>query len=398
MTELAVDMECLGSLVRRLNQDVRGMEGRQVLLDRRLVELGSQVQSLQEESSAQSSALERGQRTVAAGATRALSTAVHLKQQLEAEGEWNKCLEGLGIDEQTPPGMQRRFEDLERRFEEQQQWVFHLLQSNPGNDSGLPPTGRLESLERAHKALASGTRRALQKALVLQEKQEIQIAEDEFEKCLELPVGELEQQCSRRFAEQDDRIEKILKIVDVLTDRVSTLKQGGLSNGHHGAGAMGDEELRYKVDEIEANLYGLAAQVQSQSGQVATLSILDQKEQQAREQRQTAEGFALVIESLEARLDRSLADVMHRLDVVQEIQDEQQVQLRSLNQQLPELSKRVDGLWTQCKEYFPRIQEQEVHFSFLRSSFEAHKQQMLELGEAVSNRLGDGKLLGVSDD
>eukprot|EP00913_Durusdinium_trenchii_P035135 g32869.t1 len=76
--------------LRRLNQDLRGVEGRQVLLDRRLVELDAQVQALQEQHMAQSFAAECGQRAVALGAHRALQTAKEVQE--ESLRELDECL------------------------------------------------------------------------------------------------------------------------------------------------------------------------------------------------------------------------------------------------------------------------------------------------------------------
>jgi len=418
--ELALDVEHLGSAVRRLSQDVRGIEGRQVLLDRRLVELGSQIQGLQEEQYAQTYALERGQRAVAVGAKRALSTAVALQQQAEQEGEWNKCLEGLGLDADTESQVvAKQLGDgvaaLERKFEEQQRWLSELGRRVEGGTSWHPSGAgsmeqRLASLEQAHTKLASGTRRALHTALVVHRKQEGHEQEEEFEKLFGDDKESLEQECSQRFSEQDERLDKILRIVDVLTDKVHdtgvsleavtrgqlALETGSKSNGLHSAAALShDEELREKVDELEANLYGLAAQVQSQTeqqGKVATLSLLDhreeQQEQQQRQQQRTMETLTMALECIDARLERGLAESSQRLDLMQESQDEQQLTLRHLTQQLPEVSKRLEQLWAQCQHYFPRVQEQDVHFGFLRSSFEAHKQQMLELTEHLEGKGG----------
>merc|ERR1711920_1004440 len=47
---------------------------------------------------------------------------------------------------------------------------------------------------------------------------------------------------------------------------------------------------------------------------------------------------------------------------------------------------KLDELWTQCQYYFPRVKEHDVHFSFFRTSFEAHKQQMLEFTDNVERR------------
>merc|ERR1712176_284579 len=47
---------------------------------------------------------------------------------------------------------------------------------------------------------------------------------------------------------------------------------------------------------------------------------------------------------------------------------------------------KLDELWAQCQYYFPRVKEHDVHFSFFRTSFEAHKQQMLDFTDNVERR------------
>eukprot|EP00930_Biecheleria_cincta_P047320 TRINITY_DN32782_c0_g1_i1.p1 TRINITY_DN32782_c0_g1~~TRINITY_DN32782_c0_g1_i1.p1 ORF type:complete len:480 (+),score=145.84 TRINITY_DN32782_c0_g1_i1:47-1441(+) len=405
-SEISADMEQLGAGLRRLGQDMQGLERRQVLLDRRLVELAGQVQGLQEQQHSQSCALERAQRSVAEGAERALSTAVLVQKQLEQEGDWNQCLQDLGLA--NGDSLSQEVASLQARFEEQQNWLQELgrmVQAGlpPGSqnlfslssDGGAPRPGdnvasvedRLAGLERCQKAMASGARRALHTALRVHEKQETRETQEEFQKCLETPVSQLEQQCVHRFAEQDERLDKVLRIMDVLTEQVRDVgERGALMNGlHDGALEVGSGELRDKVEELEANLYGLAAQVQSQAdhyGTKAALKLLDwsqQQEEQARLQQRSSDSIALGMDSLESRVERGQAELTQRLDVLQDGQDEHQVVLRQISQQVPEVSKRLDQLWEQCQEYFPRVQEQDVRTTLLRASFEAHKQQMLEL-------------------
>ena len=60
-----------------------------------------------------------------------------------------------------------------------------------------------------------------------------------------------------------------------------------------------------QVEELEGNLYGLAAQVQSQvdhKGRVATLRLMDQ--QQERQQVQVLERLEMALRELDARLER----------------------------------------------------------------------------------------------
>merc|ERR1719510_2371998 len=96
------------------------------------------------------------------------------------------------------------------------------------------------------------------------------------------------------------------------------------------------------------------------------------------------DGLILAMESLEARIDRSLGEVVRRLDSLQEARDQHRLSLRQLGTQLPEVSQKLDQLWSQCQTYFPRVKEHDVHFSFFRTSFENHKQHMLDVTGGLS--------------
>merc|ERR1740121_1053125 len=89
------------------------------------------------------------------------------------------------------------------------------------------------------------------------------------------------------------------------------------------------------------------------------------------------------IESLETHMDRSIGDLAVRLESLQEGKDQQRLHLRQMGQQLPEVSQKLDQLWTQCQYYFPRVKEHDVHFGFFRNSFETHKQHMLDFTDNV---------------
>ncbi|CAK9012347.1 Protein STIP1 homolog [Durusdinium trenchii] len=159
--------------LRRLNQDLRGVEGRQVLLDRRLVELDAQVQALQEQHMAQSFAAECGQRAVALGAHRALQTA----KEVQEEGEWKKCMEVLGIDsesesQRTAQRMQQELVSVSRRIEEMGERMEVHLAHNVRSGETTRLQARLSALEQSHRKLAVGAQRALRMALSVHEKQE----------------------------------------------------------------------------------------------------------------------------------------------------------------------------------------------------------------------------------
>merc|ERR1719221_1127622 len=123
---------------------------------------------------------------------------------------------------------------------------------------------------------------------------------------------------------------------------------------------------------MEAKLYGLCA---SRPAAVVPAPC------EATEPRE--DGILVYVESLEARTDRTFNEMSHRLDALQEGRDQQRLSLRQLGQQLPEVAQKLDQLWTQRQYYFPRGKEHDIHFSFFRTSFENHKQHMLEFAEGI---------------
>merc|ERR1712039_156765 len=104
-------------------------------------------------------------------------------------------------------------------------------------------------------------------------------------------------------------------------------------------------------------------------------------------------------------MDRNLTEICQRLDGLQDSRDQQRLALRQMSVQLTELMQKLDQLWAQCHHYFPQIKEHDVHFRFFRTSFENHKQQMLELADnfestrsvqpAMGTELSPNRRMGV---
>uniref|UniRef100_A0A7S0AL65 Uncharacterized protein n=2 Tax=Pyrodinium bahamense TaxID=73915 RepID=A0A7S0AL65_9DINO len=226
------------------------------------------------------------------------------------------------------------------------------------------------------------------------------------------PIVELEQQCSQRFAEQEERMDKILQMVDTLADRVIQQQPLQDESGAPEAGEQHDQvgELREKVEDLEANLYGLAAQVQAQEPhqQQPSSGLFGIEDGSSRERFDggvSRESFVAAMESLEARVDRNLSEVdrslnevCQRVDSLQEGRDQQRLTLRQMSNELPEVSQKLDQLWAQCQYYFPRVKEHDVHFSFFRTSFENHKQHMLDFTDGLErDRLIDHGSLTPAD-
>merc|ERR1719336_718832 len=195
-------VEHLGAALKGLGDDVRDIEARRVKLDRRLAEFGGLLQGMQEEQ------LSRG-------------------GTLEQEGELQAALDGF------TDGLAKR---LEKCCEQHDQWLRELSaevvalggfakvgDKAKGSRQGVHQpdnTGldaRIAALEQGQKTVAVGARRALHTALVVHQQQQSQDHVDQWEKCLDsLPVADLELQFTRRFTDQDTRLDKVIHMVDSL--------------------------------------------------------------------------------------------------------------------------------------------------------------------------------------
>mmetsp|Transcript_73233 Transcript_73233/g.174533 ORF Transcript_73233/g.174533 Transcript_73233/m.174533 type:complete len:345 (+) Transcript_73233:134-1168(+) len=85
-----------------------------------------------------------------------------------------------------------------------------------------------------------------------------------------------------------------------------------------------------------------------------------------------------MIQALETRFDRSIYDVTKRVDAVLQEKERHVADVRQMKREMPDLIERVEQLGAQCEHHFAKVQEYSVHFSFFRTSFEAHRQQVLE--------------------
>jgi len=449
--DLRLEVRHLGARLTTLTQEVGIIEARQVALDRRLVEFCGLVQGLQEEQYAQQRVFARNQEAVASGAERALNTAEAVREHLNQEDEWQRCLSGmngggLGVLEQR----------WEAKLEEHTRWLLELQSDiaamqleapSPAKNStqvaakggattargadevsDTPLGARLSALEQAQRTIAVSTRRALHTALVVHKTQQEQSQLEVTDSAQRLkggkmtddvalkPVADLEQESLRRFAvhdehlekadrrlcEQDERLDKILQMVDTLADRVllqALPEEGSSAEGRADTEQLARDmradlvgELREKLEDMEVNLYSLNSQVQSMQHQqpLAQYGPSDGAYGDRRE----------VVEYLEQRVDRGFNEISQRLDCLQEWRDQQRITLRQVGNDLPEVSQKLDQLWSQCQYYFPRVKEHDVHFSFFRTSFENHKQHMLDVtgGLSRSARLqGNSQPRGLAD-
>mmetsp|Transcript_31264 Transcript_31264/g.71386 ORF Transcript_31264/g.71386 Transcript_31264/m.71386 type:complete len:328 (+) Transcript_31264:45-1028(+) len=103
---------------------------------------------------------------------------------------------------------------------------------------------------------------------------------------------------------------------------------------------------------------------------------------------QNADLLANMVHSLEARFDRGITDVSKRVDALYNEKDKHIADVRTLARQVPEVMDRVEQLSTQCEHHFAKVQEYSVHFGFFRTSFEAHRQQVLEAMHQLRQQRG----------
>jgi len=391
---LVAYVERLGEAVRDLESDVGRAKEKQLLAEWRLTEFNSLLQGLQEEQLSRGGALERSSQAAAAGAQRALSTAVAVQQQLEK-------------DEKLHGGMsEERSKRLEQRCEEHGRWLSELSAEVAGmarrGGGGLGDMGskfhhpgqnghsddlqaRISNLEQTQKAVAVGARRALHTALVVHQQQQSQDHDHQWEKCMDsLPMAEMEVQFTRRFADQDARLDKVIHMVDALADKVLS-QDGPSAEGRSDSRSVRrlkdrmeaiEVSVREKVEEIEGNLVGLTREMGS--GQLAVLGTAGPEN--------LREVLGVTLESLEARMERSLHEVGFQLESLQDGREEQRLAMRQMAQQLPEVTHKLDQLWSQCQYYFPRVKEHDVHFNFFRTSFENHKQSWLDHADGLEVR------------
>jgi len=408
-------LELVGGAVRSLTEDLKSIESRQLSMDRRLAELGGLYQGLQEEI------LHQSPRRDDSAMNEQVQQVVATQRRIEQDGELNTCLQGLS------EGWTSRLETL---CQQQGRWLLELsadvaaLQNRheaihdstngkgrgctelalPGEDQISLLQQRMTALEQGQKTVAVGARRALHTALVVHQQQQSKDHEHQWDKCLDsLPVAELEQQCVQRFTEQDERLDKVLQMVDSLTDRF--LLSGALSEGRADRAwteKLQDLEakLREKLDTLEAGLYGLASDVEycrmslTLDSSSPTGSVVQRRGNGSllglgsppTGLSQLRDSLLSTVDGLDHRLTRGVGEVDQRISAFQEGFDTQRLALRQLSQQMPEISQKLEQLWEQCQYYFPKVKEHDVHVSFIRSSFESHKQSMLDQADGLESR------------
>jgi len=191
--------------------------------------------------------------------------------------------------------------------------------------------------------------------------------QDEAESARASP--ELERQVAQRLRHQDDRLDKVLKLVDSLTDKV--MLAGARPPGSpppNGAGTRDRAtlELKSQVEELEVRVRMISSQTEMIASGLPTEGW-------------NHSSLPPVLESLNARVDRNMSEVSWRLDQLAEQRDQQRLAMRELAGHLPEAEQKVDRLWSQCQASFAKVQEQQVQLGLLRSTVERVDDQLKQL-------------------
>lgn len=223
----------------------------------------------------------------------------------------------------------------------------------------------MDALERGQRKLAVSVRKALQTSLAAQQQKQ-----DEAEPARAPP--ELERQVAQRLRHQDDRLDKVLKLVDTLTDKVMLAGARPGSPPPNGAGPRDRAtlELKSQVEELEVRV----RMISSQAEMIASGLPMEGC---------SHSGLPPALESLSARMDRNMSEVSWRLDQLDEQRDQQRLATRELAGHLPEAEQKVDRLWSQCQASFAKVQEHQVQLGLLRSTVERVDDQLKELLDPV---------------
>lgn len=402
--------ETLSATLSRVQKEVHAVEERQVIAERRVAELSSMMQGLQEEQLEQACNLERGQKTVAMRAKHALHTAVAVQQHVEQSDEAAAALDKLRV----PPGGWAADHEriLAAKLEEQRTWLIELTgevnamhgQRPPGYvpfvsaahmrvhlNGGQPPltlTDRVVALERSQKAVTVSAKRALHTALVVTQQQKTAEQEREMEKCLGVggPMAELEERWAVKFKEQDEVINKLLELVTELNDITSNemlpseplLSRGASSASRDRSTSRGRtsvtiqtqiESLTQKVEQMESHITSKAAALEGPKTvqRAAGFSSLSER--------------STTLEQLERKLEKTVVEMSDRIAAVQASTNQQALSLRSITQQFPDFKSKLDQAWSHTLHLLERVREHDVRFELVRSTIEGQKQDLLDISD-----------------
>jgi len=346
-------LRLLCAALRRLGDEVHNLDMRQMVFDGTLVQVQRQLKGIVTDQEFYGSrlaqlstacdgwpqklgdritALERGQKAVAAGAQRALRTALAAKQE---QSECIARLEELRVmgshcPRDTDSGSAsdstmatHTDEQLAHKFDDQDRRLAAL-------DNAVAAMTQQLSNFRLDKA--GNTETALDESdfLTLRKRFDAQAE----------ALSELQEQMEELLARSD-------------CTRMSTSQQSGRVKGQ-------DTDNIFTADAWNVNCETLSAERQ----------------------------WAMFAQNYEAQFGSAVAEIRRRIDALQQLVDERVLSdLWQLTKQVPEATSRVDRISSQCQECLAKTEAHEVRIDLVRTSFEAHEQKFQALADRVDRTL-----------
>mmetsp|Transcript_1637 Transcript_1637/g.3267 ORF Transcript_1637/g.3267 Transcript_1637/m.3267 type:complete len:512 (-) Transcript_1637:23-1558(-) len=381
--------QLLGQAMRRLGEEVHAIEGRQAALGRRLVEIDGQLQGITEEQDLQSGRLtqlgsrltsqEKGQKAVALGLQRSLSTTMAIQQEQSSYAarldELSASCGAGAVGGAAETRVRQLSADWAQCFEEQERRLSELTASQQRDGQRLA---------------------ALSDTVAAQAKSAVQLEDA-------VSVQRLDEQEHRLAALSDAVAVLALEVTKADTEALAahgTLRECH-NRGDEGACATDVAHLAKQLNEqaeafsdLQEHLRDLQVALSSsqprgsQRKEAAEAEVTGVSEPEpegwaggdAARHNPSCQDWTVVAQNLEAQVGCSLAEVRRRMDEFQELIDERVlVQLWQVGQQLPETLGRLDRLAGQCQECLSKAEAHEVRLDLTRASFETQEQRLQAL-------------------
>jgi len=345
------------ALDRRIEFEVRALEAKQLMLDRRLAEVDGQMQGLVEEHErlAQLSAvltdcelaervakLETSQKTVVIGVRRALKGSMATQKALEAGGQ------------RSDDHGKWRIDELERRLNQLTDMVSCLANDDQwGNGASagqhkaaVLDFGGVQILRPGRSASSSNRDGGVDTALLMRKLREQAEAVSELQEQVEEIQAGLER-IRLPHSQQDD---SNLGVISINTKDAAAATEQAPSLGP------------WSTDKLQLSLAGMPGTSQ--------------------------QDWTVITQNFVAQVSGNLGEVRQRLDALQEIVDEKVlVPLWQVSRQVPEATGRVERLSTQCQEFYAKVESHEVRLDMVRASFDTQEQRLQAIAEHVDRAL-----------
>lgn len=238
---------------------------------------------------------------------------------------------------------------------------------------------RLNELERGKKKVLAFAQQALKTTVDLQKQQKEQ--KEQQDRVNEI-LGESLQPALAEATQMAEKLEVVEKAtmefrkscaaeVADLKSRVNEVQQAmlcGTSEAIEFSQTCAAEvaDLHARVNEVQQALSSNLAsqQLSLQDRSQDTITLVNDGDGCTTNGR--SDDTDALLQGMEARVDRRLAQMLDRIQAMQDAADEQHLTSLQVSRQVPEVARKVEQLWTQCQHYFSQVKAHEVHLSFVR--------------------------------